>query len=341
VVTVAVGAVVGCLAAGAGISAIGSVPVVLAVVGIGAGLIPVALLWQGSNGVVRGLAVGLAAGWVVVIGLAGWYSNVGPSNPGPERTEAKLRQLAASTDTPIYYLGSSFHGEDLEYAAVLSGNGEVVGDDTLDPGKGLLLVYGEKCSQRTCAAKIALSIEPWASDLTHGCRQLGSLRGVPAVSTSEAVILVTGDILVRVGGGTGATELAGDARRRSAWWVRPKRPSATSHRRQRLSPDAWPHFADRALLTDERSSVPRTRTGVAEGPGLECSLLPGVRLWAAAAPYTRPARTRSGSSPLYSSTTSRWPKAHGSSRRAPEDRGASGCAARPAPSGGRRRYWSG
>jgi len=65
----------------------------------------------------------LAAGWVVVIGLAGWYSNVGPSNPGPERTEAKLRQLAASTDTPIYYLGSSFHGEDLEYAAVLSGNG--------------------------------------------------------------------------------------------------------------------------------------------------------------------------------------------------------------------------
>ena len=153
----------------------------------------------------------LAAGWVVVIGLAGWYSNVGPSNPGPERTEAKLRQLAASTDTPIYYLGSSFHGEDLEYAAVLSGNGEVVGDDTLDPGQGLLLVYGEKCSQRTCAAKIALSIEPWASDLTHGSRQLGSLRGVPAVSTSEAVILVTGDILVRVGGGPGATELAGDA----------------------------------------------------------------------------------------------------------------------------------
>ena len=210
-VTVAVGAVVGCLAAGAGISAIGSVPVVLAVVGIGAGLIPVALLWQGSNGVVRGFAVGFGRrlgrrdrpGWLVLQRRA--------VEPGPraDRGQASAACSQHGYADLLPRIVVPRRGSRIRGGAV--GQWEVVGDDTLDPGQGLLLVYGEKCSQRTCAAKIALSIEPWASDLTHGSRQLGSLRGVPAVSTSEAVILVSGDILVRVGGGPGATELAGDA----------------------------------------------------------------------------------------------------------------------------------
>jgi hypothetical protein len=46
------------------------------------------------------LVVGLAAGWVVTIEVAGWDTHVNLSHPGPERTEAKLRQIASTTHTP-------------------------------------------------------------------------------------------------------------------------------------------------------------------------------------------------------------------------------------------------
>src|SRR5262245_55551712 len=34
----------------------------------------------------------------------------GPSGPGPSKSEARLRRIATTTRTPLYYLGAAFHG---------------------------------------------------------------------------------------------------------------------------------------------------------------------------------------------------------------------------------------
>jgi hypothetical protein len=145
-VAVAVGGATGIALAYAALFQVGTdgVPVGIALASILTMLAAVSVLWLlKTSSIVRGLASGVAVGWAVVVGGVALPS----ASPRPEsdQVEARLRQIASSTDTPIYYLGA---------------------------GQGLVISYGEACDGDTCASTIEIVINPQnvASDPTRPCR---------------------------------------------------------------------------------------------------------------------------------------------------------------------------
>ena len=128
----------------------------------------------------------------------------GPSGPGTAKTEARLRRIATTTPTPLYYLGAAFHGWPLDDAIIFSEGTEAVGDESLDPGQTLSVGYGNYCSEDSCASRVEVAIQ--AADAVglayaDGCSRLRPVRGVPTVEFKRAgtVFLFTGDLAISVG----------------------------------------------------------------------------------------------------------------------------------------------
>jgi len=134
----------------------------------------------------------------------------GPSGPGPVKTEARLRHIATTTSTPIYYLGAAFDGLPLEDAIIFTGGTEAQGDTSLDPGQSLSVSYGSYCGEGSCSSGIAVGAEEIPLDQNVvGCSRLAPIHGVPTVSLAgDSVVLFTGQLAIRVGTTPGDVELA-------------------------------------------------------------------------------------------------------------------------------------
>jgi hypothetical protein len=133
------------------------VPAMIALASALVMLVAVLVLWRLTrNGMLRGLAAGLAAGWTLLFSTAAIPSAT--PVPDADQVQSRLRQIASTTDTPIYYLGTSFNGLKLSGLAVSSGTDEALDDDTLDPGEQLTIFYGQTCSG--CGAAIEIVINP-------------------------------------------------------------------------------------------------------------------------------------------------------------------------------------
>lgn len=120
-----------------------AVPYVVATLILG----PALWLWLTRRRYLRGVAAGLVVGPVVLILISPAIAALGDGGPRPAETEATLRQLAASSDVPLYYLGAEYSGLPLlevGMARLPSGEGiEIRGDSTLEPGQASVHVYGE------------------------------------------------------------------------------------------------------------------------------------------------------------------------------------------------------
>ena len=139
-------------------------------------------------------------GVVVLVGTVLAGCETAPTGPGPDATVARLRQIASTTEEPVYWLGTEFHGWRLEDAIIGQGGSEVVGDTTLGPGEDLTVLYGAYCVDRDCAwhAEVGVQQVP-IGDNVIGCTRLAPLHGVPTVTLAgEAVILFTADSAIRV-----------------------------------------------------------------------------------------------------------------------------------------------
>ena len=116
-----------------------------------------------------------------------------PPRHGPE---ARLRKIAATSRTPIYYFGAVFEGVPISEVLVAKGESamKASGDHVLGKGETLVVLYGDT---------IQLSTEPFLPnhyDHAAGCKRLDSLRGVPTVAQADAVWLFTADLVIRLGG---------------------------------------------------------------------------------------------------------------------------------------------
>jgi hypothetical protein len=133
--------------------------------------------------------------------------------PGPE---AELRRIAATSATPIYYLGAEFAGEVLSDLVIFNDDtgGQAEGDHSLDPGQSLSIGYGQACDGDTCSPRFEVGTERFVPDRYRravGCHRLPSLRGVPTVQQSDAVWLFTDSFVVRLGGTADAPKVASAA----------------------------------------------------------------------------------------------------------------------------------
>lgn len=134
---------------------------------------------------------------VVVLLVAG--CQVVPTGPGAEEAEARLRQIASTTDEPVYWLGSEFHGWALD-SAILADGSEAQRDTTLGHGDEMTVLYGAFCIDRSCGwrAEVGIQDVPIGSNVV-GCARLAPMHGVPTVTLAgESVILFTGDLAIRV-----------------------------------------------------------------------------------------------------------------------------------------------
>jgi len=148
-------------------------------------------------------------GIVVVAGMVVAGCEAAPMGPGPEVTEARLREIASTTEQPIYWLGTEFHGWPLDDAGISRGGTELEGDTTLDPGDELTVLYGAYCVGGDCLwhAEVGVQDVPIGGDVI-GCSRLAPLHGVPTVSFGESVVLFTGDIAIHVGASADDPEVA-------------------------------------------------------------------------------------------------------------------------------------
>lgn len=139
-----------------------------------------------------GVAVFVGA---VLVGCA-----ASPRSAGPEATEARLQQIAATAEEPVYWLGTEFHGWPLDDAIISADGSEVEGDTALDPGEELTVMYGAYCVDDSCLwhAEVGIQEVPIGENVV-GCSRLPPLHGVPTVlMAGEAVILFTADVAIRV-----------------------------------------------------------------------------------------------------------------------------------------------
>ncbi len=119
------------------------------------------------------------------------------ANGQPELSpEDTLRKIAATSPTPVYYLGADFEGVALSEVLVEKNFTavEATGDHVLGKGEGLVLLYGDNIQLST------LPFQPGHYKNAVGCERIDPLRGVPTVVQADAVWLFTGDLVIRLGG---------------------------------------------------------------------------------------------------------------------------------------------
>jgi hypothetical protein len=138
-------------------------------------------------------------GAVVLAGIVLAGCDVPPAGLGAEETEARLRQIASTTEEPIYWLGTEFHGWPLNTAITGDGN-DVQPDTRLGPGQELRVLYGPYCVDGDCGWRAGIGIQdvPLGSNVI-GCTRLAPLHGVPTVTLAgESVVLFTEDVAIWV-----------------------------------------------------------------------------------------------------------------------------------------------
>ncbi|MET9269951.1 hypothetical protein [Kribbella sp. NPDC003557] len=138
---------------------------------------------------------------VVLAGMVVAGCAASPTSAGAEATEARLRQIVSTTEEPVYWLGTEFHGWPLDDSFIAKDGTEVEGDTSLDPGEELTVLYGAYCVDNSCLwhAEVGIQDVPIGENVV-GCSRLAPLHGVPTVlMAGEAVILFTADVAIRVG----------------------------------------------------------------------------------------------------------------------------------------------
>jgi hypothetical protein len=117
-----------------------------------------------------------------------------PAPSGPELNAADtLHEIAATSPTPIYYLGAEFEGKALCDIAVFPKDSETetTGDLSLDGNETVWISYGRD---------FQMSTEPFDPQsygrATSGCERLEPLRGVPTVQWGGAFRLFTADQVI-------------------------------------------------------------------------------------------------------------------------------------------------
>ena len=118
----------------------------------------------------------------------------GPPPPDQEEPapEDALATIASTSPIPIYYLGPEFEGMALSEVAIfddVSGS-EVEGDMSIDDGQSLVLFYGEDFQMSTTR------FVPDHYRNSEGCSRLQPLRSVPTVEQSDAVSLISADLVI-------------------------------------------------------------------------------------------------------------------------------------------------
>ena len=159
----------------------------------------------------RGAWAWWAAGFPTALALvlAGTFA-VHLLTPKPaSEVETTLSAIeAGSAPTPIYYLGRSFNGWDLEYADITPAGSETgdESDTSLGADDQFYVGYGSTCGffEGTCGAQLDLGIVRWNHPFAavDKCRrQLPAVRGgaVP-VETDYEVDIFTGDVVIRLEG---------------------------------------------------------------------------------------------------------------------------------------------
>jgi len=178
-----------------------AVPYVVATLILG----PALWLWLTRRRYLRGVAAGLVVGPVVLILISLAIAALGDGGPRPAETEATLRQLAVSSDVPLYYLGAEYSALPLlevGMARLPSGEGiEIRGDSTLERGQLLSTLYGEWCGESLCPGSVEIDLQPYHADIFEqwlGCSRVPPLRGVPTASVDGAIVFFIDRAAVKV-----------------------------------------------------------------------------------------------------------------------------------------------
>jgi hypothetical protein len=129
---------------------------------------------------------------LVALGLLAGCGSTVPDGAATAKVPAVLRELAATPDSPVYYLGKSFDGLPLTGVA-----------RDLPPG-GTTVMYGS-CKKSAfgdggCAPPVMVETGPVPGDLANmqGCSRRLPLRGVPIVESDATPTLFTGRLMVKV-----------------------------------------------------------------------------------------------------------------------------------------------
>ena len=166
---------------------------------------PAVWLWLTRRRYLRGIAAGLVVGPVAWILISLAMATLGDDGPRPAETEATLRQLAAASDVPLYYLGAEYSDLQLlevNMAQMPSGEGvEITGDSTLEPGQLLSTLYGEWCGDSLCPGSVEIDIQPYHSAIFgqwDECSRAPPLRGVPTASVDGTIVFFIDRAAVKV-----------------------------------------------------------------------------------------------------------------------------------------------
>ena len=139
----------------------------------------------------RALLICLSVALTSALVSCGTSTGVGEADgTPPAQVEGKLRQLAAEAGRPVYYLGPRFRDWPLA---------DALADETgrVDALYGDCVGDSESCAHRIDVINDVLDPEKWSR--AAGCSRLPPVRGVPAVHFGDAVVLLTGDLLITIG----------------------------------------------------------------------------------------------------------------------------------------------
>ena len=119
----------------------------------------------------------------------------GSGSGTPQPAEEALQEIAAQADHPVYYLGQQYRDW-------------IVSDTSVDNDTGRIYVFYGTCSAvvDSCAPPFQVMTEVMDPELWSaavGCSRLPPVRGVPAVSFGDALMLLTADSLITLADDTG------------------------------------------------------------------------------------------------------------------------------------------
>jgi hypothetical protein len=124
----------------------------------------------------------------------------GSGSGTPPPAEDALQQIAAQAGHPVYYLGQQYRDW-------------IVSDTYIDNDTGRIYVIYGTCSAvvDSCAPPFQVMTEVMDPELwsaADGCSRLPPVRGVPAVSFGDALMLLTAESLITLADDTGETAAA-------------------------------------------------------------------------------------------------------------------------------------
>ena len=168
-------------------------------------IVVVPLVWLWLTGGRRRRWVANGAGACMVLLLAYFGVTANQSLRDPAATD-RLADMAAGSQLPVYYVGSSFHGWTLDDVGIDHGDdrGLDESDRTLDTGETLFLGYGTTCTASTngtCGVRFELDVHyATSADLDHLCtRRFATTRGITPVELEDyGTVIFVGPLAIRL-----------------------------------------------------------------------------------------------------------------------------------------------